>query len=589
MVPAPRPRSLVLAALLVAASVLLAAACGDGDGDEEASSTVQPSDELDRFSFEHVVIDAEPPSGEDCCLDVLAVGDIDGDGLTDAALGSEESEGAFWYRNPDWTRFPIGPGDFTTDGRLTDVNGDGQLDFVVSNVGEQRVEWWENPGDPASADEWIPHTIGDRHVHDLVTADVNGDDRVDVITYRKSDPSEVSWFEQPADPAAAWTRHVIEAELPGEGLAAGDGDGDGDVDVVASHFLYRNVDGTGATWEPVELAEDWGGDSRPGLGDIDGDGATDVVLGPAEDSENPVIWLAGPSFADRHEVTDEVLDGNHALEVGDIDGDGDPDVLVGEMHIGSRRVIVFENDGGSFIPHQVAGTGTHNARLADLDGDGQLDIVGKNFDGPKVVEAWLTTAQPAGPLDRWQHVELDADRDESSRGQAYFGLADGDLDADGDGDLASGKYVYLNPGAEPDGAWQRVELPVDVDAMWILDVDGDGRNDVVAQRLPEIHWLVPGDDALTYDDHVVADGFVEADHGDSQGYATAEIDGAPALVFTTGEGIWYVSIPDDPSQTPWPATQITADPTTEDVLAVGDVDADGCVDAVGSIDRTQLN
>jgi hypothetical protein len=274
--------------------------------------------------------------------------------------------------------------------------------------------------------------------------------------------------------------------------------------------------------------------------------------------------------------------------VGDVDGDGDPDVLTGEMHIGDQRVVVFENDGGSFDPHLVSDTGTHNARLADLDGDGQLDIVGKNFDGPKVVEAWLTSARPAGPLDRWTRVELDDDRDESSRGQAYFGLAAGDLDGDGDTDLASGKYVYLNPGADTATPWERVTLPVDVDAMWILDVDGDGHNDVVAQRLPEIHWLVPSSDGRTYEDRVVAEGLVEPDHGDSQGYRTAEIDGEPALVFTTGAGIWYLTVPDDPEQTPWPATQITRDPTTEDVLAVGDVDGDGCTDAVGSVDRTRV-
>jgi hypothetical protein len=124
--------------------------------------------------------------------------------------------------------------------------------------------------------------------------------------------------------------------------------------------------------------------------------------------------------------------------------------------------------------------------------------------------------------------------------------------------------------------------------MWILDVDGDGRNDVLAQHLPEIHWLVPSADGLTYEDRVVAEGFVEPDHGDSQGYRTAEIDGAPALVFTTGAGIWYVSVPEDPDQTPWPSTRITGDPTTEDVLAVGDVDGDGCADAVGSVDRTRV-
>jgi FG-GAP-like repeat len=579
---AARPRLLgVLASVL-----LVAAACGDADSDGGDTPAFPPPDDLSRFNFEHVVIDAAPPSGDGCCLDVLAVGDIDNDGLPDAALGSEDPAGAFWYRNPDWTRFPIGAGEFTTDGRLADIDADGSLDFVVSNLEADRIEWWENPGDPAAAEGWTQHTIGARRAHDLVTADFNGDDRVDVATYRKRDPSEVVWFEQPDEPTSEWTRHEIATELPGEGLAAGDADGDGAVDLVASHFLFRNADGVGGSWEQADLAQDWGDDVRPGVADIDGDGNTDIVLGPAEDLEGPVIWLAGPDFTARHPVTEEVLVGNHTLEVGDVDGDEDADVVTGEMHTGGARVVVFENDDGSFTAHLVSDGGTHNARLADMNGDGQLDIVGKNYDGPKAVEAWLTSARPATALDRWQRVTLDEDRDTSSRGNAYLGLAAGDLDGDGHTDMASGRYVYLNPGADPASPWTRVELPVDVDAMWILDVDGDGRNDVVGEALPEIHWLRPGADATTYEDSVIADGFVETDHGDSQGYAVSEIDGRTALVFTTGAGLWYLSVPDDPSQTPWPATQITAQPTTEDVLAVGDIDGDGCTDVVGSLERT---
>ena len=68
------------------------------------------------FAFEHIVVDPSPPSGLDCCLDVVAVGDLDGDKKPDVMVGSQESIGAVWYQNPDWKRYVISGGEFTTDG-----------------------------------------------------------------------------------------------------------------------------------------------------------------------------------------------------------------------------------------------------------------------------------------------------------------------------------------------------------------------------------------------------------------------------------------------------------------------------------------
>ena len=587
-----RPRRVIFACI---AAVLLVTGCSGGDDDTASGDTDTGDTTTDEGSltFERTVIDDDPPSGSECCLDVLAVGDVDGDGRADLALGSEGAEGAFWYRNPDWQRFEIGPGDFTTDGRLVDVEGDDDLDFVVSNISEDRIEWWENSGDPTQPSGWEVHTIGDGYAHDVVVGDLSGDDRADVVMFRKRDPVQLTWFEQPADPTGPWVRHELAPGLEGEGLAAGDVDGDGDVDVVAQHILFVNDDGQGGAWTQVDLAEDWGDDVRPAIGDVDGDGAPDVVLAPAEDVVGPIVWVAGPDWTQQTTIDPEDLEGNHTLEVADFDGDGQLDVMAAEMHIGGGRVLVYTNEGGTWTRHVLSSDGSHNARVVDLDGDGRSDIVGKNFDGPKAVEAWINTSSPASAAgsaqSRWTYANIDDDRGSYEGDTPYFGLAFGDLDGDDLTDIASGRYLYLNPGGPMTEGWSRVELPTDGDAMWVLDVGEDGALDVVAQGLPSLYWFEPGADATTWTEHEVVTDITPNDHGNSQGYATAEIHDRPALVMTTGAGLIYVEVPADPTQTPWPTVQITDQPTTEDLLAVGDVDGDGCPDVVGSLDGHDLN
>jgi hypothetical protein len=55
-------------------------------------------------------------------------------------------------------------------------------------------------------------------------------------------------------------------------------------------------------------------------------------------------------------------------------------------------VLVYENLGNDTWQRMVVDTaGTHNGRIGDIDGDGDIDLIGKNYDGRKVVEVWLNT------------------------------------------------------------------------------------------------------------------------------------------------------------------------------------------------------
>jgi len=353
-----------------------------------------------QLEFRDRVIDASPPSDSVCCLDVCAIGDIDGDQISDVLVASQNSIGAVWYHATDWTRYALGDGSFSTDGEIADIDGDGDSDVVLSCISRGRIEWWENLGDPTQAGGWACYSIGDDFAHDVCVGDINGDGNLDVVVFRVD--QEVLWFQAPPDPHGSWTRRSISV-LEGEGLDLGDIDGDGDLDLAADRWWFENVNAQGTSWTSSLFAPEWGARCRDIVADMNGDGLKDIVISYSEDS-GPVSWFENPDWTE-HVIEPTALVGAHSLEVADFDADGDPDVFTGEMHTSpQKRVLAFQNTGGghSWTRITLATTGTHNARVGDVTGDGRVDIVGKNYDGAKQVELWenrsiLVSAESPAP------------------------------------------------------------------------------------------------------------------------------------------------------------------------------------------------
>ena len=206
----------------------------------------------------------------------------------------------------DWPVSLIGP-DASDEGfDVADVDGDGDLDLAagyqeLGGVTEMPtfVVWFENPGD--GSEYWNRHELGRTQfaIDRVEMADMNGDERVDVIVSEERDPGN--------DPDASlyvflqrdtgWQRQIIVTQYSMNNLDAADFDQDGDQDIVTAEHkgnrlslqIWEN-DGE-ANFSEVEI--DNGKESHLGTQayDIDGDGDLDLVSIGWDQPNFVHLWL----------------------------------------------------------------------------------------------------------------------------------------------------------------------------------------------------------------------------------------------------------------------------------------------------------
>ncbi|MGD8414370.1 MAG: FG-GAP-like repeat-containing protein, partial [Candidatus Latescibacterota bacterium] len=192
------------------------------------------------------------------------------------------------------------------------------------------------------------------------------------------------------------------------------------------------------------------------------------------------------------------------------------------------------------------------------------------------------------PLDQWTYINVD-----NSRATRAFGLDMADATGDGYGDIVSGQYFYRNPGGSMTAPWTRVTLPNAVDAVLFVDVDGDDRADVIAQKTSgslTFYWLEANDtQGASWSTAATIGNVPAASHSlGSQGHRIAQIEagGRPEIVVSSGNGLYYFEIPANPSAGSWPVTHVNANPTDEGI-GVGDIDGDGDLDLAAGTGSTK--
>ncbi|MCA9027882.1 MAG: FG-GAP repeat protein [Planctomycetaceae bacterium] len=427
------------------------------------------------------------------------LGDLDGDGINDLAIGASQDDDGGSLRGAVYVLFLNADGTVKSHQKISDTVGgfDGTLDDGAQ-FGSSLTSLEDLDGDG---------------INELAVGVVDGAPRRGAVyvLFMNVDGT-VKSQQKISDTMGNFTATLDNNDYFGNSLTnLGDLDGDGNSDLAvgayrdddgiiergAVYVLFMNADGTVKSHQ--KISDTVGnftatmdnsyefGSSLANLGDLDGDGITDLTVGARSDSDGGankgavyVLFLNADGTVKSHQKISETVGnftatldngdrfGSSLTNLGDLDGDG-----INELAVGAP----LDNDGDSedrgavyilSLQGPVEGTaepkisdtvgnftatlddsdsfGVSVTNLGDLDGDGVNDLaVGASGDDDGTTNrgaVYVVFMNPDGTVKAHQKISsIDGNFNAALGSSDFFGGSVtnlGDLDGDGIADMAVG-------------------------------------------------------------------------------------------------------------------------------------------------------
>jgi hypothetical protein len=341
-----------------------------------------------------------------------------------------------------------------------------------------------------------PRGTGSRVDSSASAADTNGDGRNEIfIGSGTPGISSGSMRSFESDGTPRWTYQPKDNDTPSLAMfstpALGEVNNDGQTDVsgFALGLLGWSFRQDGAVNPGWPFYQDDTTFSSPALMDVDRDGQTDYVVGGDSTPGGPVDHRGGFVRALRGDgsliwsfKTDEIV--RSSPSVGDIDGDGEPEIVVGTGEYwvrnggasDSEKIFVLDRNGKLKWSRDLNGYTSPSPTLADINGDGTLDIAMATWgDSASQAKIWALDGNN-NPLPGFNNKT-------NPGGVNLAQITTADIDADGGQDLIvpTGGGLFAYSGKTGEQLFHKEGGTTDFkSAPLVTDIDGNGRVDVIA-------------------------------------------------------------------------------------------------------------